>query len=92
MAWQLVPLLTRDLDFFDRQRDLFSRWLGAFDDDWKAMRFDDSAQRFDRELERFRRDLLRLDIGEPDLQVSDLLNRNVCCVVKFTSSYVGTVF
>lgn len=62
-------MILRDLDFFDRQRDMFPRFLGLFDEDWKNMRFADSQQRFDRELDRLRRDLLRLDTGAQDLQV-----------------------
>ena len=68
----MVPMCNRDVDFFGRQRDLFPRWLGEFDEDWRAMRFDDSVQRFDRELDRFRRDLLRLDAAAPQIQVKQV--------------------
>ncbi|WAR26728.1 HSPB1-like protein [Mya arenaria] len=70
MSWSIVPLLTRDLDYFDRQRDQYSKWMHLFDDDWRAMRFDDSVSRFDRELERFRREMHDLDAEVPELVVA----------------------
>lgn len=60
---------TRDLDFFGRQRDLFSHWLGEFDDDWRTMRFDDSFRRFEHQLDRIRRDMHRMDSHDLHIQV-----------------------
>lgn len=69
MSWSMVPLLTRDFGFFDRQRDLFSDWVKKFDDEWREMTLEDSKSRFDMELERIRKDLFRLDTGSSTLKV-----------------------
>lgn len=65
----MVPLLTRDFGFFDRQRDLFSDWVKDFDDEWKSMDLETSRSRFDRELEKIRKDLFKLDSGSSMLKV-----------------------
>lgn len=69
MSWKLVPMLTRDFGFFDRQRDLFSDWVKKFDDEWREMTLEDSRSRFDMELERIRKDMFKLDTGSSMLKV-----------------------
>ncbi|XP_052273208.1 heat shock protein 27-like [Dreissena polymorpha] len=71
MSWNLVPLLTRDLDYFGRQRDLFSDWLHTFDDDWRSLAFDDSFRRFERELERFRSEMHQMDADDHEVAMDN---------------------
>lgn len=69
MSWDIVPLLTREFDYFRRQQDLFSDWLKFFDDDWRMMDFEASRQRFDRELERVRNEMHRMDVQPIKLDI-----------------------
>lgn len=65
----LVPVFHRDLDFFDRQRDLFPDWAKAFDDSWKALDLVSSRRRFDEELQRVQKELHDVSKGAGQLQV-----------------------
>jgi len=38
MSWHVIPLETCDLDYFERQKELFSKWIHLFDEDWLTMR------------------------------------------------------
>lgn len=69
MMTSVVPVVTRDVDFYGRQRDLFPQWRDGFGEEWKVMKFDDSFLRFEKELERLRREMYRLDADDPNLQV-----------------------
>lgn len=72
MSWNIVPLLLRDFNYFDRQRDLFGDWFGRFndDEDWRLLARDDAFQRFNRELERINEAMQardNMDLEEPPI-------------------------
>jgi len=73
-----VPLLRRDFGFFDRQRDLFSKWVKEFDDDWHSMGSDESLTRFDLELEQLRKDLFQLEPDPSMLHVENPFVTDAC--------------
>lgn len=50
--------MLRDFNYFDRQRDLFPRWLGQFED-FRGLEEDAALQRFNRELERISDEMLQ---------------------------------
>lgn len=72
VSWKVLPLHTRDIDFFERQRNLFSTWLGKFDEDWKNMRYKDSQNRFEHQLENIKRDMHKLDSENDHIYVSGI--------------------
>ncbi|WAR22330.1 HSPB1-like protein [Mya arenaria] len=71
-TWLIVPSRHRhDLDYFDRQRDMYSKWMHLFDPHLSAMRYDDSFRRFESELDRVKRELLKLDTEPADIEVAE---------------------
>ncbi|XP_052801415.1 alpha-crystallin A chain-like [Mya arenaria] len=69
--WTVVPMLRRDLNYFDRQRDMLSDWLSLFENHWRVMEPEDAAKRFEGELERTKKGLLHLNSQELDIDVAE---------------------
>jgi len=69
--WTVVPLLRRDLDYFNNQRSMFPDWRDLFENDWRRMTLDNAFQRFEGELNRAQKELHKLDHDGLDINVSE---------------------